>query len=491
MKGSRWSVGAAGLLLLLLSVWQILAAAQGLQVTSLRSTVPPLTIVAPAGAANPSRPLVLIGHGFAGSGVVMRGFAFSLAHAGYVAVLWDFDGHGTNPRPLPGDALRGAALLDTAEAALAEVDAQGLGAPGRVAILGHSMGSGVALAFGQTHPETAATVAVSPVEQPVTPDLPRNLLLMAGRLEAPFVRNAGQLLAEAGGPGGDPAAGTGRKLVVVPGVEHVSILFSPAAHAAARDWLDAAFGLQPGARPYTDRRVAWYGLGVLGALLVATALGPAVAAPPSASAPGRPVWRRLAALIGGVLGATLLLWLAGSAGLGLRNLLGLLVGGYVMIWFGAAGLLSLTLLRVRPSWPSRRALLGGVLAFAALWLGVGLLGQRVWLPWLLIPRRLLLWPLGGLLLLPWFLAAGEAARDASPGGRLGWWLAYSAVLAGGLFLAVRLSPELGFLILVLPLLPAVLGLHALVAASHRGSWPFALSGALFTSWLFLAVFPLQ
>jgi hypothetical protein len=200
--------------------------------------------------------------------------------------------------------------------------------------------------------------------------------------------------------------------------------------------------------------------------------------------------------------------------------LGLLVGGYLMIWFGVAGLVSLLLLRIRPSLPSHRAVLGGLLAFAALWLGVGLLGQLVWLPWLLIPQRLLLWPLGGLLLLPWFLAAGEVARGAGiprglgwwggllllpwflaagevargagiPRG-LGWWLGHSAVLAGGLSIALRLNPdELGFIIIVLPLLPIVLGLHALAAAPHRGSWPFALSGALFTSWLFLAVFPLQ
>ena len=123
--------------------------------------------------------------------------------------------------------------------------------------------------------------------------------------------------------------------------------------------------------------------------------------------------------------------------------------------------------------------------------GVGLLGQLVWLPWLLIPRRRLLWPLGVLLLLPWFLAAGETARGAGATGRLGWWLGHSAVLAGGLLLTLRLSPELGFLILILPLLPIVFGLHALAAAPHRGSWPFALSGALFTSWLFLVVFPLQ
>jgi dienelactone hydrolase len=490
MKAPRWAVAVVGLTLVLLSVWQIQAATQGLEITPVRSAVPPLTLVAPAGAANGSRPLVLVGHGFAGSGVVMRGFALSLAHAGYVVALWDFDGHGANPRPLSFDARMGT-LVTNAEAALAEVESRGLVAPGRVAILGHSMGSGVALAFGQTHPETAATIAVSPVGQAVTPALPHNLLLMAGGLEVPFVHNAQQRLAEAGGPGGDPAAGTARKLLIIPGVEHVSILFSPAAHAAARDWLDATFGPQPGATAYTDRRVLWHGLGMLGTLLAATALALLVAQPSPARAPDRPHWRRLGALAGGALGATLALWLAGKAGLGLRSLLGLLVGGYLMIWFGVAGLVSLLLLRVRPSLPWPRAVLGGLLAFAALWLGVGLLGQLVWLRWLLIPQRLLLWPLGGLLLLPWFLAVGEVARGAGIPSGLGWWLGHSVVLAGGLSLALPLNPELGFLIIVLPLLPVVLGLHALAAAPHRGSWPFALSGALFTSWLFLAVFPLQ
>jgi hypothetical protein len=141
---------------------------------------------------------------------------------------------------------------------------------------------------------------------------------------------------------------------------------------------------------YTDRRVRWYGLGLLGAFLVAAALGPLVAAPSPATAAQRPLWWRLAALAGGALGATLTLWIASKAGLRLRSLLGLLVGGYIVIWFGVAGLLSLLLLWRRPSPPSRIALLGGLMAFAALWLGVGLLGQLVWLPWLLIARRLLL-----------------------------------------------------------------------------------------------------
>jgi hypothetical protein len=152
--------------------------------------------------------------------------------------------------------------------------------------------------------------------------------------------------------------------------------------------------------------------------------------------------------------------------------------------------LSLLALWVRPARPSWRALLGGLMAFAILFLGVGLLGQLVWLSWVLIPRRLVLWPLGALLLLPWFLAAGETVRGARF-GRIGWWLAHSAVVAAALFLALRLSPDLGYLILILPLFPLILALHALAAAPYRGAWPFAISGALFTAWLLLAVFPLQ
>ena len=90
MKPRRRAAGIVGLLLVLLAIWQILAAARGLEITTLRSTAPPLTFVAPQGKTAASRPLVLIAHGFSGSTVVMRGFAFSLAHAGYAVVLWDF-----------------------------------------------------------------------------------------------------------------------------------------------------------------------------------------------------------------------------------------------------------------------------------------------------------------------------------------------------------------------------------------------------------------
>jgi hypothetical protein len=37
----------------------------------------------------------------------------------------------------------------------------------------------------------------------------------------------------------------------------------------------------------------------------------------------------------------------------------------------------------------------------------------------------------------------------------------------------------------------MLGLHMLAISSKHGSWAFALPGAMFLSWLLLAVFPLQ
>ena len=489
MGRRHWGMVIVGLILVVLSGRQLGTAMQGLEAIIIRDADPPLHFVQPRNTLPLSRPLVLVGHGFSGSTVIMRGFALTLAHGGYTVAVWDFDGHGSNPRPMASGA-----LLENAEAVLEQATMLGFGDPERMAILGHSMGSGVALQFGQAHPDTAATIAVSPVAQPVTPELPRNLLLMAGALEPAFLRNAEERMAEGGAPTGDPigdpAAGTARKLAVIPGVEHLSILFSPAAHAEALDWLDATFGPQPGAREYADRRVVWYGAGLLGFLLVGAGLAPLVAGPRPADAPRRPLWRRLAALIGGALGATLLLWLSSLAGLDLRGLLGVQVGGYLLVWFGLAGLLSLLGLWVRPGLPSWRAVLGGLLAFAVLWLGVGMLGQWVWLPWLLIPRRLVLWLPGALLLLPWFLAAGEMVAGARPFGRAGWWLAHSIVLAGSMFLAMQLNSELGFIILTLPLFPIILALHALAAGPLRGRWPFALSGALFVSWLLLAVFPM-
>jgi predicted dienelactone hydrolase len=91
MKPSRWITGGLGLVILLAAIWNLSAAQQGLRVIHLPEAQPPITFILPENADPATRPLVLIGHGLAGSGQLMRGFALTLAHAGYVTAIWDFN----------------------------------------------------------------------------------------------------------------------------------------------------------------------------------------------------------------------------------------------------------------------------------------------------------------------------------------------------------------------------------------------------------------
>ncbi len=479
-----------GLVFIFLSIWQISAAQSGLKVINLHTANPPVTVISPENAAPASRPTVLIAHGFAGSSVLMRGFALTLAHAGYTTVSWDFEGHGENPIRMAASS-ESVDLLKNAELALSNSASTGLVDTQHVAILGHSMGSGVALSYGSVHPDTYATIAISPVKQTVSPELPHNLLLMAGSLEPQFVANAEQLLTMAGGTNGDFSTGAARKLTVIPNVEHISILFSPATHANARAWLDETFGAQPGASDYTDRRIIWFGFGILGFIFLSISTVNTLPATILENGTISPLWLKLVALIVGSLAATVILWLVSLTRVSLSQLLGLLVGGYILIWFGIAGAISFLVLRLHIYKPGMVEISKGLVAFAALWLGVGLLGNYVWLPWLLIPSRLWLWIPGSILLLPWFFSVGEAAKHSGAWGQIGWWLYEVFVVLAGFFLAIRITPELGFIFILLPVIPVILGLHMLAIRPRHGSWAFAISGAMFLSWLLIAVFPLQ
>jgi dienelactone hydrolase len=194
-------------------------------------------------------PGVLVAHGFAGSKQLMLGYTQVLAHAGYAVMSWDFAGHGANAAPLGRLSLQQD--LDVAYAALIE---QSQVDPARLALLGHSMGSGAVMSAGIGDVDRfAATVAISPTGAQVTPSTPRNLLLQAGSWEGGFVRNAEKLLLAAGGENKNLAQGRGRSLIIIPNAEHITILFRPASHQAALTWLNATFGVSPSSS-YVDRR---------------------------------------------------------------------------------------------------------------------------------------------------------------------------------------------------------------------------------------------
>ena len=178
----------------------------------------PLTIYRPA--SGPAGPVIVIAHGFAGSGKLMQSFALMFARNGYVAATFDFPGHGRHLAPLTGDitSVDGAtrALVQSLDEVAQAVRPLG---DGRIAVLGHSMASDIVVRYAEAHPDVAATVAVSMVSPAVTATQPRNLLVIDGEWEGFLKTEALRVaslaiapaVAQAGVTYGDFAAGTARR----------------------------------------------------------------------------------------------------------------------------------------------------------------------------------------------------------------------------------------------------------------------------------------
>ena len=288
--------------------------------------------------------MVVIAHGFAGSQQLMQPFAISFARNGYLAVTFDFPGHGRNPQPLPGGLADDAASSKALLGALDEIVAAARrlpGSDGRVALLGHSMASDIVVRYARTHPDILATIGVSLFSRGVTADSPRNLLVIDGALEPAMLTDEGYRIAgmAAGGPAqqrvtyGDLAAGTARRLALSDDVEHIGVLYSRDSLAEAVDWLDAVFERRGDG--FLDARGPWLGLLFLGLVALARPLSgllPVVA--PIALGMGLP-WRRLlpVAVAPAVL-TPLILWKLPT------DFLPILLGDYLTVHFALYGVLT-------------------------------------------------------------------------------------------------------------------------------------------------------
>jgi pimeloyl-ACP methyl ester carboxylesterase len=481
---TRIALAVVAVCLIILAWWGILNTQRGLTVRSLMGEGNvPLRYLAPANAGNV--PGVLIAHGFAGFKQLMYGYGTMLARAGYGVMLLDFDGHGAASGRLDR---QGEGLQRNLDAAYESLLTQPEIDPDRIALLGHSMGSGAVMrAAVEQADRYRAIIAVSPTGAEVTPQLPRNFLLQAGALEPRFAANARELLATAGGENDDLTGGLARNLVIVPNVEHITILFSRVSQQSALDWLNGTFGL-PLAPAAPDRRMLWYSLNLAGWLMLMIAVSPLFPkAEPLPRSRRRPPWPWLGLLLGGLaaVGTVALVGQLTDAG----SLGGMLVGGALGVWFLILGLAWL-LSGFRPPRPSGRDWLWGLVLFVILTLAFGVMAQLVWLPWWLNGARLARWPFLAAAVLPWLLAAGLAHHRATAGRRAGWWLLQTAVIIAGLGLTVALSPGLFFVILLLPVIPIILGILTIFGAAIDRPWSFAVGNALFFGWLLVAVFPL-
>ena len=225
---------------------------------------------------------------------LMTTFCVELAKQGVTAYCFDFPGHGSSPETFNPDAALSGAQSQLTDTVGAVVDYALQNMPRRDAklvLIGHSMGTSAVGLYALRHPDLAnlaATVLVSPVlDEAPTVANPRNLLVLAGDGDpAGIVKIAKMRVAEGcGQPSngalsadltcGDPSLGTGRKLVILPGLNHITILTASATHRQILDWLHD--GLDAGITTDTisaDQRFLWLLLGLGAAFL---ALLPALA----------------------------------------------------------------------------------------------------------------------------------------------------------------------------------------------------------------------
>lgn len=508
-RGRSWLVpGVCGILAVLLAVPALL----GLRATSaatdhLQVDGVPVTVMRPA--TDGRHPVVVISHGFAGSGVIMSALAEQVVQAGAIAVTFDFVGHGANPVAMPSgggmSAAGQAALQEDLQKVLTWVAAQPDVNSQEIALVGHSMGAGAVVRYAVDHPTSLrSTVAISlpsaadiPAHEP---GVPRNLLLLVGSAEPASFGAAALAGLQAGYPSGalenvygSASSGTLRSAQVIAGSEHVGIVFAPATATAVTQWLvdtlavDHSASTSPALQlpPAGMHTLLWLALLLAAGLLVMVPitrlLYPQAAEPPGQSA-RRWSWAVLAVAIA-VLAADIIARLLQN----FTSLLPLAVGGYLVSWFTSAGVVLMALAQLLPGLGRARPelrqpnipnitwldLLRAVVGATVVVLLIALPSKLTWAPFALVGDR---WWLSAVMLvgfITFFWGEETLLRQLTTARR---WLVVvidRVLVIAALLAAIPLLGAPGFLILLLPLMVLLLFLlagFAGIVARRKGAF---------------------
>lgn len=463
----------------------------------------PVTVYKPA--TDSAAPVVVIAHGFAGSQQLMQPFAVTLARNGYVAVTFDFPGHGRNATPLPGGFEDHVAITRALLKALDSVTGFFRAFPagdGRIALLGHSMASDIVVRYAQAHRDVAATVAVSLFFPDATAEDPRNLLIIDGALEPGMLKEEAYRivgLVTAGRPQervtyGSFANGSARRLAFAGGVEHIGVIYSRESMVEALDWLNQAFG-RKGAG-FVDARAPWLGALFLGLVMLAWPLArllPRVAPQPLGAGYR---WRRLLPVaVAPALLTPLILWKLPT------DFLPLLLGDYLLLHFGLYGLITaITMIiagrsiepgaRSAVNWRAFAIALSGAIVYGVFAMGFVL--DAYFTNFVPVPGRvpLILAMLCGTL--PYFISDEWLTRGAS--APRGAYPVTKFFFLISLVLAVALNlQKLFFLAIIVPAILILFVVYGLFSRwIYRGSnhpLAAAVANAVFFAWFIAITFP--
>jgi pimeloyl-ACP methyl ester carboxylesterase len=497
------AVASGALLAIFLSLWKIGSAFDGLSATASRVGAIPVTVFQTVGA--PPGPVVVIAHGFAGSQQLMQPIAVTLARNGYVAVTFDFAGHGRNPAPLVGGIKDMAKSTDALLAEIGAIVAYARELPGsdrRLALVGHSMASDLVVAYAMQNPDVEATAALSLFGREVTTTSPKNLIVIDGAWEASMLTDAGFRIVGMAANGhalqgvtyGDVARGDGRRFVLARGAEHIGVIYSRDALTEILAWMNESFGKR--GEGYVDRRGKW--LAALFAGLVALAfpasrLLPVLSPRPLGAGLG---WRRLAPIaIAPAILTPIILWRLPT------DFLPILLGDYLVVHFALYGLLTAgatwlvgrkapRLVDIAPSAVGPTIAAMALAAYYILAVGLSLDAYvtsfaPTGLRWSLIPAMFC-----GTAI---YFLADEWLTRGDGAARAGYAFTKLCFLLS-LVAAVALNPQkLFFLIVIVPVILVLFLVYGLVSnwvyARTRDPRAAALGNALALAWAIAVTFP--
>ena len=206
-------------------------------------------------------PVVVLAHGMSSDRANLSGLARRLAGAGIAVLTLDLRGHGANRNPFPGGWARADALAPDFAAAVDFLRTSPLVDGSHIALMGHSMGAGAALDFATRDSGLDAVVAISGGWSMLGPQRAPNVLFLyasgdperihtrTGALAARLAGIAQPALAQTYG---DFRQGTSVRRVEVPGVDHLTILWSDLAVSESVAWLDEAFGRERRSAPVSS-----------------------------------------------------------------------------------------------------------------------------------------------------------------------------------------------------------------------------------------------
>ncbi len=465
----------------------------------------------------------IIAHGFAGSKELMTGFGVELARAGITAYLFDFPGHGQSPVTFPND-LSSPRIAQNNLDALNEVITYvrtHMVANQRpdIILLGHSMGSVVVGDYAMAHvnePDIITTILVSPVgEEYPTLQQPKNLLILAGEDDIlGAISDSQRLIQEACNLSSihstpvecsDPTHGTGRRLNILSGLNHLTILNASSTFQEMLHWVQRAYPKEVARdEMQSNVRLFWLICGIAGILLSILPLSALLADIFQLHPLARP--RSWVDVL--LYNICLLIGIAGAIGILYKwqpfSFVGLLLVDYMTGYFFLTALIAGLLL-----WLTRRfvplpsiqqfwqQLVVSVVLSVFLYLTLGQITTFAWENLSFTVPRLWRFAIVFVLILPFFLldeSVNRGYQERSLGRAIVSSLGSKVFLVSGLFVSLELIPSLSFLSIILPVL--FLLFLMLIAFSiqfyrnRRATLVTAILSAFLIAWCLSITFPI-